>query len=143
MSRFGILVPTKTKTKPKPNGKAAALGALFGIAALLLVAPARSATPPESEAAPRKITVVAKKYEFQPNRIELKVEEPVEITFESEDTKHGFSCKDLKLDKVLFTKDAPGKVTFTPDTPGTYHFKCARFCGLGHSKMKGEIVVTP
>ena len=34
-------------------------------------------------------------------------------------------------------------VSFTPDKPGTYEFKCARFCGMGHGRMKGEIVVGP
>jgi cytochrome c oxidase subunit 2 len=97
------------------------------------------ATPPE----PRKIEVVAKKYSFEPSRIELKVGEPVEITFRSTDTKHGFVSKDLKLEKVVFSKDEPATVSFTPDKPGTYAFKCARFCGMGHGKMKGEIVVTP
>ena len=92
---------------------------------------------------PRKITVVAKKFEFQPSRIELKAGEPVEITFQSEDTKHGFECKELNVAKVVFAKDKPETVTLTPEKPGTYKFKCARFCGLGHGKMKGEIVVTP
>ncbi len=92
---------------------------------------------------PRKITVIAKKYEFQPARLELKAGEPVEITLQSEDTKHGFSCQDLKLDKVTFSKDSPETIRFTPDRPGTYEFKCARFCGLHHNRMKGEIVVTP
>ena len=92
---------------------------------------------------PRKIEVVAKKYSFEPSRIELKVGEPVEITFRSTDTKHGFVSKDLKLEKVVFSKDAPATVSFTPDKPGTYAFKCARFCGMGHGKMKGEIVVVP
>ena len=91
---------------------------------------------------PRKITVMAKKYEFQPSRIELKAGEPVEITFQSEDTKHGFECKELNVEKVVFEKDAPTTVTITPEKPGTYEFKCAKFCGMGHSKMKGEIVVT-
>ena len=90
---------------------------------------------------PRKITVTAKKYEFQPSRIELKAGEPVEITFQSEDTKHGFECKELNLEKVVFDKDTPAMVTLTPEKPGTYEFKCAKFCGMGHSKMKGEIVV--
>jgi cytochrome c oxidase subunit 2 len=97
------------------------------------------AGPPES----RKIEVVAKKYAFEPSRIEVKVGEPVEITFRSQDTKHGFICKELGLEKVVFTKEQPATVTFTPENAGTYSFKCARFCGLGHSKMKGEIVVTP
>jgi cytochrome c oxidase subunit 2 len=112
---------------------------LSGLAALLLISPLLLARQPE----PRKITVVAKKYKFEPNRIELKVGEPVEITFRSLDAKHGFSCKDLKLEKVIFTKDSPGKLTFTPDKAGTFKFKCAHFCGLGHPKMKGEIIVTP
>ena len=92
---------------------------------------------------PRRITVTAKKYEFQPNKIELKAGEPVEITFQSEDTKHGFQCKELNLEKVTFEKDKPATVSFTPEKPGTYAFKCANFCGMGHSKMKGEFVVSP
>jgi cytochrome c oxidase subunit 2 len=110
-----------------------------GLAALFVISPVLVARQPE----PRKITIVAKKYKFEPNRIELKVGEPVEITFQSLDAKHGFSCKDLKLEKVIFTKDSPGKLTFTPDKAGTFKFKCAHFCGLGHPKMKGEIVVAP
>ena len=91
---------------------------------------------------PRKITVTAKKYEFTPSKIELKVGEPVEITFQSEDTKHGFQCKDLKLEKVVFDPKTPATVSFTPDKAGTFEFKCANFCGFGHSKMKGEFVVS-
>jgi cytochrome c oxidase subunit II len=90
----------------------------------------------------RKIEVTAKKFQFDPARIEVKVGEAVEITFKSLDTKHGFECKDLGLEKVVFSKDEPATVTFTPKAAGTYRFKCAKFCGLGHGKMKGEIVVT-
>ena len=46
----------------------------------------------------------------QPARIELKVGEPVEIVFESEDTKHGFECKELGLEKVVFDKGEPQTV---------------------------------
>ena len=64
--------------------------ALFALACSFVV---QAQEPRET----RKITVVAKKYEFQPSQIELKVGEPVEITFTSEDTKHGFKCPELKL----------------------------------------------
>jgi cytochrome c oxidase subunit 2 len=92
---------------------------------------------------PQKITVTAKKYEFSPAKIEVKVGQPVELTFQSEDTKHGFECKELGIEKVVFDKDKPETVTFTPEKPGTYEFKCAKFCGMGHGKMKGSIVVSP
>ena len=91
----------------------------------------------------RQIEVVAKKFAFEPARIEIKAGEPVEITFRSADTKHGFACKELGLEKVTFSKEEPAIVKFTPEKAGTYEFKCSRFCGLGHSKMKGEIVVSP
>ena len=108
------------------------------VAGMVLGSLALSGQTPE----PRKITVTAKKYEFSPSRIELKVGEPVAITFESQDAKHGFACKELNLEKVVFEKDKPATVTFTPDKAGTYEFKCANWCGFGHGKMKGEIVVT-
>ena len=102
---------------------------------------AQDAAPaPSSE--PKKITVMAKKFEFNPSHIELKVGQPVEITLQSEDTKHGFEQKDLGIEKVVFSKDEPQTVKFTPTKAGTFPFKCAKFCGLGHGGMKGEIVVT-
>lgn len=91
----------------------------------------------------RKITVLAKKFEFSPARIELTAGEPVEITFESEDVAHGFSAKGLGVQKVTFKKGKPATVRFTPEKPGSYRFRCSRLCGLGHFNMKGEIVVAP
>ena len=92
---------------------------------------------------PQKITVTAKKYEFSPSTIEVKAGQPVDLTFQSEDAKHGFECKELGIEKVVFEKDKPETVTFTPEKAGTYEFKCAKWCGFGHGKMKGTIVVTP
>ncbi len=97
------------------------------------------AAPPE----PRKIEVVARKFAFEPSTIEVKAGEPVEITFTSVDTKHGFALKELGIEKVVFAKDEPVTVKLTAEKPGTYEFKCAKFCGLGHGKMKGAIVVAP
>ncbi|HEX9287016.1 MAG TPA: cupredoxin domain-containing protein [Thermoanaerobaculia bacterium] len=111
----------------------------LAILASLMIPALANALPPET----KKIEVVAHKFAFEPSTIEVKVGEPVEITFRSTDTKHGFVSKDLGLEKVVFSKDQPATVTFTPSKAGTYSFKCARFCGLGHGKMKGEIVVTP
>ena len=112
----------------------AAIAAVFLSGAFLLRA--------QQDQAQQKITVTAKKYEFNPSTIEVKAGTPVEITLQSEDTKHGFVCKELGVEKVVFDPDNPAIVTFTPEKAGTYEFKCAKFCGMGHSKMKGQIVVT-
>ena len=110
--------------------------ACLALTSLLL----RAQSAPSAE--PRQITVTAKKFAFTPDRIELKAGEPVEITFESMDAEHGFICPDLKLEKITYTKDKSAKVSFTPEKAGTYPFKCAKWCGFGHGKMKGEFVVT-
>jgi cytochrome c oxidase subunit 2 len=92
---------------------------------------------------PRRITITARKYQFEPARIEVKSGELVSITLVSEDGKHGFLCKGLKLHNDPFREDHPGNVTFTAGSPGTYEFKCDHVCGTGHHRMKGEIVVLP
>ena len=32
-------------------------------------------------------------------------------------------------------------IEFTADQAGTFPFQCSVFCGLGHKKMKGELIV--
>ena len=116
--------------------KTATFASIAAVALLGAFLRAQDAAP-----APQKFTVKARKFQFDPTTIEVKVNQPVEITFESEDTKHGFEQKDLGIEKVVFDKDSPQTVKFTPTQTGTYQFKCAKFCGMGHSGMKGQIVV--
>ncbi|HEY7113308.1 MAG TPA: cupredoxin domain-containing protein [Thermoanaerobaculia bacterium] len=112
--------------------------AVFALATLASFA--QDAAAPAAPA--RKITVTARKYEFNPAKIEMKVGEPVEITLQAEDTTHGFTCKDLGVEKVVVEKGQSQSFVVTPQKAGTYEFKCAKWCGFGHGKMKGEIVVT-
>ena len=119
--------------------KAFTFVSVAAVALLGVVLRAQDSAPAAAE--PQKITVTAKKFEFNPSHIEVKVGQLVEITFQSEDTKHGFEQKELGIEKVVFSKDEPQTVKFTPAKAGTYPFKCAKFCGMGHSGMKGEIVV--
>jgi cytochrome c oxidase subunit II len=102
---------------------------------------ALAASLPAQNAEPRKITVTAKKYEFNPSRIELKTGETVEITLQAEDATHGFTCKDLGVDKIVVEKGQSQTFKVTASKAGTYEFKCAKWCGFGHGKMKGEFVV--
>jgi cytochrome c oxidase subunit 2 len=87
------------------------------------------------------IKITAKKFEFSPSEITLKLGVPVILELTSEDVQHGFSCPGLNLHAEI----DPGRVTrlcVVPKTLGRYDFHCDIFCGLGHGDMRGTIIVT-
>jgi cytochrome c oxidase subunit 2 len=87
------------------------------------------------------VKIVAKKFEYSPDIITLKVGQPVVLELISMDVTMGFSAFDLGLR----TDIVPEKVTrlhFTPDKVGRFLFSCDVFCGSGHEDMSGVIVVT-
>ncbi|MBI5700155.1 cupredoxin domain-containing protein [Candidatus Saganbacteria bacterium] len=96
--------------------------------------------PAPSTAGLQVIKVIAKRYEFIPNAIEVKAGRPVRLILTSEDVTHGFALKEFGIDKQIET----GKETiveFTPDKTGAFDFRCSVFCGLGHMGMKGKLIV--
>ncbi len=90
---------------------------------------------------PRRIEIVAKRFEFTPSEITLKKGEPVILVLTSKDVQHG-----LKLDAfnkvVIAKKGQSSQVEFTPDQVGTFVAQCASFCGAGHGSMKLIVHVT-
>jgi cytochrome c oxidase subunit II len=112
---------------------------LFAIGLAVIVAVAFIGT---SSMAQEKqvIKVTAKKFEYSPNEIKVKKGVPVVLEFTSLDRLHGFDCPGLGIR----TDIEPGKVNrleFTPEKAGTFPFHCDNFCGVGHDKMTGKIVV--
>lgn len=106
---------------------------------LLLAAPAcwmaRAQTPT------KRIEVTVAKYFFRPNRIELKLGEPVTLALTTHDFVHGFAVPDFNVRVDL----VPGKVTqvtFTPNKTGKIPFLCDNFCGEDHDKMDGFLIVS-
>jgi len=103
------------------------------------------------------IEVTAKKYDFTPSRIHVKQGTTVRLKITSTDRAHGFAmdqypdgAKDKGNPGLVFTskqecvkleKDIPETVEFVARTPGTYTFKCCVHCGLGHGRMKGQLIV--
>jgi cytochrome c oxidase subunit II len=110
------------------------------IAALaFLLALAAPAAPARAQG-PRVVEIHAKRFEFTPNVVTLKKDEPVVLRLRSDDFTHGFYMKALGIDGEF----APGKavdVPLTPRTPGRYTVICDHFCGSGHGNMKMTIVV--
>lgn len=86
------------------------------------------------------IEVTAKKYEFSPAVINVKKGDHVKLVVTATDRDHGIKIDAFHIDKKL-PKGEAVTVEFTADRPGTFPFQCSKFCGTGHGKMKGAIIV--
>ncbi len=109
-------------------------------AVVLAVLPAALAAAPPPSAAPRAVDIVARRFQFTPDAVMLRKDEPVVLRLRSEDVVHGFFQRALGIDTTI----APGKtteVTVTPHQAGRFLVICHHFCGAGHGNMKMTFVV--
>ncbi len=88
----------------------------------------------------REIMMTACKYRFDPKEIVVKKGERVRLVITALDRDHGFRLDAFNLNQKL-EKGKPTSLEFTADRAGTFSFKCSDLCGLGHPKMKGELIV--
>jgi cytochrome c oxidase subunit 2 len=101
------------------------------------VAPlAQGADPPV-----KTIEVTASRFEFQPDRIEVNEGDHVRLVLHSADTKHGFAIPELGVKTYIPKGGAPVAVEFVAGQAGTFGFKCSEYCGSGHKRMTGALVV--
>jgi cytochrome c oxidase subunit 2 len=96
---------------------------------------------PPAGAPVKEVEVSAKKYEFTPAEIEVPVNTLLRVSLKATDKEHGFELKSVKDSCVKFKPEAPGTLEFYADKAGEFEFSCCKFCGMGHGKMKGKIIV--
>ena len=94
-------------------------------------------------APPRSFEMTASRFKFEPAMLQVSEGDRVRLTLRSMDTEHGLEIKKLKVKVAVPKGGDPVTVEFVADRPGTYEFKCSEYCGSGHGRMKGQIVVTP
>lgn len=108
---------------------------------------------------PQVIEISAKKYEFTPSEFHVPKGAHVELRVHSEDATDGVKLDvypegstgkgmpglvfDQPNENGKVKKGADQVVDFVAQEPGRYDFKCAKFCGFGHDKMKGQLIVDP
>jgi cytochrome c oxidase subunit 2 len=74
------------------------------------------------------------------NELHLLVDKPVKILLRSIDVLHDFYVPQFRAKMDL----VPGMVSyfwFTPTKAGTVEILCAELCGVGHSMMRGTVIV--
>jgi len=119
------------------NRVKAAIAAAVLSGGILSVVVAQDGSP-GGGAAPIKVS--AKKYEFTPNEIRVKKGDRVRLEITALDHDHGIKVEAFHVDEKL-PKGKTTNVEFTADQAGTFPFECSHFCGLGHGKMKGQLIV--
>ena len=97
--------------------------------------------PAPAGAPVKEIEISAKKYEFAPAQIEVPVNTLVRFHLKATDREHGFELKSVKDSCVKYKPEQPATLEFYADTAGELEFSCCKFCGTGHGKMKGKLVV--
>jgi cytochrome c oxidase subunit II len=87
--------------------------------------------------------ITASKYEFIPAEITVDEGETVVLEMRSTDVEHGLEIKELKLKVAIPKTGETVRAEFVAKKAGTFSFKCSEYCGNGHSRMKGKLVVRP
>ncbi len=113
------------------------LAALASGALAILASPVPRA---QEDANTVEIKMTAKKYRFDPNEITVKKGQHVKLLITALDRDHGFKLEAFNINQKL-KKGETETIEFTADKTGTFPFQCSEFCGLGHGKMKGKLVV--
>ena len=90
---------------------------------------------------PRVIEVVAKKFAFEPARIEVTEGERIRLVVTSADGVHGVGIKKFKVEKLVPRGGEAVTMDFVASAVGTFPIVCSEYCGKGHDEMKGALIV--
>jgi len=98
-----------------------------------------------------RVHVVAKQWMWQfvypsgmaaEGDLRVPVGQPVELVMTGRDVIHSFYVPAFRVKQDV----VPGRITdvwFTATEPGTFQIECAEYCGAGHSRMLGHVIVLP
>jgi len=89
----------------------------------------------------RRFEVTASRYKFEPSRIEVTRGDVVDLVVRSADTDHGIAIKAFKVKVPIPKGGEPVAVSFVASRAGTFTIECSEYCGSGHKRMRGELVV--
>jgi cytochrome c oxidase subunit II len=115
-----------------------------GLGAAILIVTGISATPVtvrRAQPEPRVVEVVARKFAFEPARIEVTEGETVRLMVRSADGVHGVGIKKFKVSEEVPRGGTPVMIEFTATATGEFEILCSEYCGKGHEEMAAMLVV--
>jgi cytochrome c oxidase subunit 2 len=115
--------------------------AVVGMALLFGAAMTSAPQDPATASAPRVVEVTAKRFTFEPARIEVTEGERVRLVVKSADGVHGVQIKKFRVNKLVPRGGQTVNIDFVASAPGTFEILCSEECGEGHDAMTGTLVV--
>ena len=88
----------------------------------------------------REVNLEAFQYSFKPDPIVVKYKENIRLLAKSTDVTHGIGIAEFKIN-VALPKGKVKKIEFVADKKGTFIIHCSVYCGFGHGKMHGRLIV--
>jgi len=91
----------------------------------------------------KTIDVTASRFQFEPATISVSQGDNVRLRLHSADRSHAFAIKAFRVKALIPNGGETVTVEFIADRAGTFAFTCSEYCGAGHSRMKGKLLVVP
>ena len=115
---------------------------LAGGFVLAVASEPRAVARSAADAAPvHRVEIAASRYAFEPAVVEARQGETVELVARSKDTDHGLAIKALGVKLAIPKGGAAASASFVAEKAGRFLIECSEYCGSGHKRMKGELVV--
>jgi cytochrome c oxidase subunit 2 len=86
------------------------------------------------------VVVVARAWQFEPSEIHVPAGAPVRIRATSVDVIHGFEVESTHVNMMLIPGEISQMTTRFP-SKGEHLLICHEYCGLGHHRMFGKVIV--
>lgn len=116
------------------------VGAPLAVLAALVFPSVTSGTVARVSAS-REVEIVASRFRFEPATIEVVRGESVRLVIRSADTDHGLAIRAYRIKKAIPEGGVPVTVDFVASEAGRFPIECSEYCGSGHRRMRGELVV--
>ena len=120
--------------------------AVIVLPALFVGTHSRAAAGPllqEAHRPPVEVTVVARKYSFDPARIEVEQDDIVKVTLKAEDIPHSFTIDRPYRIAKRAAPGQPANFEFRADQAGTFTYYCNITTDERCKEMRGVLVVNP
>ena len=82
----------------------------------------------------KEFNVEAFRFGYTPEVITVKKGDRVKLSIDNSDGLHGIRIPELELSGM-------DSIEFTAEEEGEFTWRCNNYCGQGHSKMSGKIIV--